>query len=214
MNKFSREFNQIFKIPFEWLSLNLFIAFLTGNYTTYELYGFGQQLLIRTHKKSLWIASKYFYGVYTVVLVYFIGYLIMLIFSLACGGNLNFLPNIEFCWNEYGVDFSKISRAVFFKAAIIQPIMVSIAVTFIQITLSWILKPIISYLFVAIYFIASAYFQSYILIGNHSMLLRNLIFKANGLDGNICVVIDITIICTVLGIGIMVFKNCDIVKKI
>ncbi len=213
MRNFIKEEGRLFIIPFQWLVINIFISFLIGNYSTNELYGYGQQFLIREEKKFNFIFSKYLFAIYTTVFAYLIGYIVMLVFSISSSKILSIIPNSEFSLLAYALDIQNISVITFIFATVIQPIIASIAISFIQITLSWIVKPIVSYLSIVIYIIISAYFQSYLLLGNHSMMLRNSAVESGGLNGMVCVIIDLIVIVSTFIFGVYLFNLQDIIKK-
>ena len=77
-------FKEPFKIPASWLAIQLFITFSIGKYSTDEMSGIGQQLLIRSSKKRKWFFGKIAYC-FSVVLSYYLIIIAVILFGTLLG---------------------------------------------------------------------------------------------------------------------------------
>jgi uncharacterized membrane protein len=93
------------------------------------------------------------------------------------------------------------------------PLLTSIALSLLQMMLSFVLSPIYGYMIAVCLLVASAYFYSPILIGNHSMLARNALFYADGLGSAGGVLASVVTGALSVAIGMLYFKRYDILKK-
>ena len=74
-----------FEIPIAWLMIQLYIAFVIGNYAIQDMSGYGQQFLIRATTKKQWFIGKCFYCVTNVLLYYLLVYFVVIAYSLVMG---------------------------------------------------------------------------------------------------------------------------------
>lgn len=205
--------NEIFPIPMLWLMLQIVIAFLIISYPTQDLYAYGIQVLTRAKSRKLWWLSKCVWNLISVLLFYFMGFIVIIIFSLLSGDPsfaLNEQSNIMI--NEFviqSVPYSKVFTAVF-----VLPVLTSCAVSLLQMVLNFILQPIYSYLVVISLLLASAYYSSPFLIGNYSMLLRNEIVYEGGVNTTIGMAVNLLIMLFCIFFGMHYLKRYDILKKV
>lgn len=202
-----------FQIPGGWMILNIFLTYIIGYYPLKDLKDYGSQILIRSKKRWQWWLSKCIWVLASVFIYYAIGYIVMAVFSLFNGGfSLTPTQNIN-------MDISKVNTFGFTAGklavmAIILPIIISTALSLVQMTISMFIAPIISNIVLVTIIIASAYYCHPLLLGNYLMILRNdaIIFEAGvntvvgiGLGG-------VTAIMAVI-IGNIRFRKMDILEE-
>ena len=212
MREYIPESEEPFVIPFAWLSINLLLAYIIGDYATRDLYEFGTQMILRARKKKYWLAGKIIYCFVCTLTVYFFQVVVAYLFS-ALNGNYNIFVS-EQIWKIYfGIDPCSFSRFEIVNLIFLLPFLTSFVLSLMQLLGTLIFKPIYSFLIVTIYLISSAYWKSYYFIGNYSMFLRNDQLCTNGLDATICLTI-LLVLCPVLVVLIgFVFKKRDIIEK-
>lgn len=210
MNVYIPSAENAFKIPIIWLLLQIIIAFIILNYPTQDLHKYGIQILTRTKKKFSWWISKCFWNIVSVILFYAVGFVIIFIFSTVLGV-ISFAPTDQASEAINMVNLRNANNFDVIICVFILPLITSVAVSLLQMAVSFIIKPIYSYICIVSLMLASAYYFSPILIGNFSMLLRNNVVYPNGIISAVAITIDIIIIFISIFMGYCFFKKRDII---
>ena len=202
----------IFQIPIEWLTIQVMVSLLILSYPTQDLYMYGTQILTRTNQKAMWWLSKCIWNIVTTICFYLVGIGTIFVFTVFYG-EVSLVPTakISELMNQLPIqsyDQSKLLIAVF-----ILPLVTSIALSLMQMTMAFILTPIYSYLIIVCISVASAYFYTPVLIGNFSMLMRNEVIFSSGINSFWAMIICLSLIIISTVIGCFYFKNYDILKK-
>lgn len=201
-----------FRIPLYWLIIQAVMAFLVISYPTQDLFGYGSQLLFRVRKRNIWWISKCLWNSCTVLLFYGTGILLTCIYSLMFG-KFHFEPTQGITLMFSGIDLRAISSLKIYTLAVILPILTSMALSMLQMTLSFILNPIFSYFFIICYVLIAAYYYSPYLIPNFSMVLRNGYITSSGFYISNAILLDIFVIISSALVGLIYFIRFDILKS-
>lgn len=161
--------NTVFKIPFIWLCLHLYIFYLIADYPISDLKMTGKDTLIRIGDRRIWWASKSITTIITVFISYALLTITILAFTLVTGGNLFKVTAI------YEINFTDLM-----VATIVLPMVLTCCVGLFQLSLSLLTRSIISFLGVVALMVISAYFMNPFLFGNYMMLLRNQLLLSEG----------------------------------
>ncbi len=202
-----------FQLPFFWLLQQSLLSFLIVSYPTQDLYTYGVQIFTRTKSKSLWWISKCLWIISTVISFYVIAFITSAVPSFCCYGEIFFEPNTLINYELNYISVDSFDSLELYMAMFFLPVITSIALSMVQMTLSFILSPVISYLLTVCYIIASAYYCSPILTGNFLMLLRNKAVEPSGYSNTLSLVIDATVFITAFFVGLVYFLQSDILKK-
>lgn len=201
-----------FQIPFIWLMTQTLLALLIVNYPTQDLFSYGTQILIHMKKRRVWWISKCIWNICTVLSFYLSAFICVLLI-LAIYGNISFSFNLELNNQINYLDISITDITSSYFAIYGLPIITSVALSLIQMTLSFILSPIYSFIITIAYSVISAYYCAPFLIGNFSMIMRN---SALGL-GSVEILSAVIICCIVSTVSIVTgmihFNRLDIIKK-
>lgn len=199
-------------IPITWLLIQVVLALLVFSYPTKDLYSYGTQVLLRSRQRNIWWISKCIWNISTIIIAYGIGFLTITIVT-AIYGELSLIPNVQVNQEMSALWIQSSELTALYIAVLLLPLLTTIAMSLLQMLLSFLLTPIYSFLIVVCILVASAYFCSPLLIGNYTMLCRNTVAYSNGVDTITGVVVDVIIIvASVIG-GIVYIKRCDILKK-
>ena len=219
MFKGIKEFNprdgNTFEMPTNYIFINMFLAFIVGNYPVKDLHGFGKNVLVRSKSRSLWWLSKCAWN----VMIVFLFYAFMYGFSLAIGivsDNVNINPTIDISKAMAYMNIEQTPLHMQISACIIGliilPICTSMALSMMQMTLTFITTPIISYLIIVTILVASAFYKSQFLIGNYFMMIRNGSYITNGINSVQGLIIDGIIFFISLTIGYLYFNRYDVMN--
>ncbi|ARU60612.1 hypothetical protein CBW65_05590 [Tumebacillus avium] len=201
------------EIPVIWLFVQLYIAYLVGHYPQDDLLGSGPYLLTRSGSRNLWWISKLIWVTVTVTAFYLLAFLTILIVAAIT-------HPLSLSWSEYaGMEMLPLlTDTVHPLVFVIQTfglwLSSSLALSFLQTTLSLVLKPIFSYLATAALILASLFYPSALLPGSHSMWLRHTLFEAErgiSLELSFFYNAAAIVVCAVL--GCLMFQKVDVLSK-
>lgn len=208
-----------FEIPITWLTIQVFIIYLIGNYITLDMTTYGQQYIIRSAHKSYWLFGKLIYCIVCVVSFYIIGYIIIGIYSLAAG-HASLELHADICAYVLEIPIELLDRTDLLFGIVALPVVTSIVLSFFQMVLSLMIKPIYSVIFMMIYVCASAYYLSYFLIGNYSMIHRShkivsqdIFLLRNGIEPYTALCINGVLLAACFMIALMILKKYDYIDK-
>ncbi len=201
------------EIPPGWVLLNIFLSIVIGYYPLNDLKEYGTQILIRSKKRWQWWLSKCFWIMGNVLIFYAIGYIVIAIFSLI-NGELSLNPNHKVSLAVLKLDISGLTTKEVFSACLVLPIVTSIALSLMQLTIAMFSNSIYSNIFIISLLIVSIYYCSPILMGNYLMLLRNsLMVGVKGIETSTGIILSMAISFISITLGIFKFKAYDIIGK-
>lgn len=198
-----------FQIPVIWLLINLYLAYLVGDYPSRDLGGYGKQILIRSKTRRQWWFGKVAWNAASVSIYYAIGYLVMIGFSLATGrvsGN----PSADIVKYFLGMELSGLSGTCWIPVAMIQPMLASLSICLMEMTMSLFIKPIMSFAAIACILVASAYYFTPFLIGNCLMIARSSLVRPDGIGFVFTAFLTVLLSAAAVAIGGMKFQRMDI----
>ncbi len=199
----------MYKIPIVWLFICVFVLIAVLNYPTKDLYSSGIQTLIRSNKRSLWWFSKCIWNIAAVTLLYAAGVAGACIAALFFGGFSFDVTNIVLAQAiGAGMSLTELNLTVF-----LMPLITLVALAMLQMTLSFVLKPIFSFIIVFLYMFLSTFFCSPVLIGNCAMLLNNFELTGMGFGALSGIAANTVVILISAAVGLIYFSNADILKR-
>ncbi len=204
MDRFIPAPGNLFTFPVRWMMVFLLAAFLTLQYPFSDLQGLGQQILIRTKGRTAWWLSKCGWNLCSILVYHGLMFLTAALFCAATqadfsGGFHKELLYVVFQVREAG---QTAADTVWQCSMVLLPVLVSLSLSLLQMSLALVLKPVFSFFAVASVMISSAYCTSPWLIGNYGMPIR---YDAVITDG---VSIKSGVICCVAVLLAAVFAGC------
>lgn len=161
-----------FQIPSIYLLFHLFISFIVARYPLSDLSGYGKQILMRGRSRVKWLLSKYAWAVLTVCVCYCIVFFLAFAFSLVTG-NLSLRLTPSLIQRYFGVDTSVLTAGRLILIGFLIPVMVSIALSFLELTLSIYARPLWGFMAITVLLAVSAYYCHPLLPGNYLMIFRS-----------------------------------------
>lgn len=207
--------NNPFLFPVRWLLILLLILFITLNYPYDDMQSLGQQILIRTKGRALWWLSKCGWNLCCSLLFHLMIYAVVLVFCLATkagltGGADVYLMNVVFTTSR---ETQVSAEGTLPFAVLLLPVAISIGINLLQMTLSLFLKPIFSFLAVAVLMLSSAYFMSPFLVGNYAMPIRYSFMHTKGVRTDVGIIVAVMLILVSLVAGLVRFQHYDILNR-
>lgn len=200
-----------FEIPVVWLLINLYLAYIIGNYPIKDIHGYGQQILLRSRKRGQWWVGKCVWNILSVVVYYGLGWLTLAAATLLTGGRLSLQVTPELLGPILQIQQAPTARLIL--SAALLPVAYSVSLSCLQMMVMMMLKPIGGYVAATCVTAASAYFYTPFLIGNGSMLLRSDLVMENGISLTVSLVSCLAVGLFSLLTGYFYFRRSDILDK-
>ncbi len=162
-----------FQFPAVWILVFLVLPFVLLNYPFRDMYGVGQQILVRSGQRSLWWLSKCCWNFCGTVLYHLIIQAAGLVLSLVFKVEISNRIHMDFINLVFNIRYQEVWHPSSLPlAALLLPMLVSAAINMLQMTLSLFIRPMFGFFAVAVLLLASAYLLSPLLIGNYAMAFR------------------------------------------
>lgn len=203
-----------FAIPFQWLLLILLAIYINFDLTEESSAGVNVQLLLRAGDKKQYWLSKILCITISTSLYFMLGVIV----TLGCGSALGGVSSLEIdnlILNVMNLS-SMVPREATGPAFIPTLLMVWFAIltiTLLQQLISLFIKPIGSFLVMAVFLFLSAYFMKPFFFGNYAMMIRNVLLCEGGVDAaEGILILSLVSLASIAG-GCVVYDRKDILSK-
>ena len=213
MKLYSPNMDGQYLLPAVWMFNQVMIALIVGYYPVRDLNGYGKNTLLRTQSRSRWLLSKLVWIVCMVIAYYIVIYSASFIFALFTGNSLSFMPGEYITRLFYDIDLQDIYVENFVIFIITMPMLTSIVASIVQVMMSYIISPFISFLAIIVVMLSSTYISNPALIGNASMVIRSRFATPVGFTVEETVLYLAIYLIAALNIGFVYFGNKDILNK-
>lgn len=200
---------QQFEVPILWMIVQVSMALIVYDYPVVNLEKYGIQTIIRAKSRALWWFSKCIWVVASVVLYYAVGILIIL-GACMLTGKISFIADQEWNMVMNELDVSLITHEQLWLICIYIPLMSSIALSLLQLTGSFVLSPVYSFLLLLSYIVISVYYNHSCFMGANSMILRSEFAMPGGNTLSGIVITNIIVMCAAAFGGYIYFRRHDI----
>lgn len=214
MKEFIPDHEMGFQLPIVWIIVFFVLPFILLGYPLKDMNGSGQQILIRSTKRTFWWLSKCCWNILGTLFYHFImlmtGLVACLVFRIDTTSNIH----MDFVKAAFEVGPREIREiSVLFISTVILPVCVSASINMLQMTLAIFIKPIFSFLVISILLLTSAYLMSPLLIGNYAMIFRYTWILENGVSVEIGYSISLIILFISIITGTVRFHFYDILES-
>lgn len=203
-----------FAIPFQWLLLILLAIYINFDLTEESSASVNVQLLLRAGDKKQYWLSKILCITISTSLYFMLGVIV----TLGCGSALGGVSSLEIdnlILNVMNLS-SMVPREATGPAFIPTLLMVWFAIltiTLLQQLISLFIKPIGSFLVMAVFLFLSAYFMKPFFFGNYAMMIRNALLCEGGVDAaEGILILSLVSLASIAG-GCVVYDRKDILSK-
>lgn len=201
--------NTPFPLPFLWMFQMLGCCYFGLHYPLEDLHSTGKYRLLLCGNRSIWWISKCIWTCLNVLLYYATAYISSLLVGMLNGAESScFITEYTIFLLRLTGNIKKAPYDATVQFIIIPFVLCTLCI--VQMLLSLIIKPLYSFVCVAAYLLAAAYFKSPFLIGNFAMMARTDLIEENGF--HVSTVIGITLCVLIISIicGNVIFKKKDI----
>lgn len=214
MQEFSLTIDRQFRFPAVWMLMYLVLAYFTLYYPYHDLEDSGRNLLLRSGGRYLWWISKCIWNIVTVLLFFLTGWLVIAVFCLLRGVPLsmeiseNITYFLDMRWSQFWLYPEKLTMEL-----LLLPVLVMLALNLMQMTLSLFIRPIFSFMVTGMVLLASAYYQTHLLIGNYAMPIRSNRLLLHGINPLYGIGYSLGVIAAAFLVGMIRFKKYDIIRR-
>lgn len=197
--------------PMDWLLPQVVLALLVAGSTSVDAGGYGVQVLYRAQSRASWWSAMWICTVLTVLSSYAIAAITWLAACWGLGnGQLTLQPEVQATIS--GLDFADTTGGAI-AGLLVLPVLTSLAISTIQMTLSLLIRPLIGILVVIGYLLASALVHSPVLIAGTSMIARNALFDPQGTTTPQAAAVSVVVCVAVAICGGAVFNRKDLLSR-
>lgn len=204
-----------FVFPAMWLLLFLGSSYLTLSYPLNDLTGIGQQVLMRSGGRKNWWLSKCFWNFLSTFLYFGLIILTVTLFCVALGIPLSNSLDVEISrmlLESY--DIPSLAGGTFFLWIILFPLLVSLLLNLIQMTVGLALSMVWGFAASAVTLLVSAYWMKPWMVGNFAMFRRSKLFlQYGGMDATAGIILIAIGVGATLIIGTWYFERYDILNR-
>ena len=208
--------NKPFEIPVDFLLLNIILAIIIGNYPMKDINGYGRSILVRSDTRLSWWLSKCIWNVLSVITFYTVIYVGIIGTYVAHGGlenGIKLLFNADLMKAVFQVDLDNVNSYVLMITTIVLPIITSIAISMLQMTIAFYLNSIVSYVIIIAMYIFSAFYMKWFMMGNYIMMYRNESINQKGMNLSISLIVDAGVVLISIVSGYLYFRRYDVLEK-
>ncbi|MGN0327387.1 MAG: hypothetical protein ACI4D4_00265 [Lachnospira sp.] len=209
MKKYVPENNKYFELPVIWMTVQMLLLSLVFSYPEKDLSNNGYNILLRCGSRRKWWLSKLMWGIIQILLGYLVILIVIGIYAMVSGTG-EIILHKEYLQYYYGADI--ISNS-FKMDGLMGVLIYGLGISVLHMTFSMIISPLISAIGIIVYDVLSAYIMSPFLIGNISMLLRNVNYVDDGIKIVLTSLCFLIISIIVFWISIEIFNRLDILGR-
>lgn len=213
MKLYSPNMDGQYLLPAVWMFNQVMIALIVGYYPVRDLEAYGKNTLLRTKSRVNWFLSKIIWTVFMVVVYYLILYIATFVFCVCTNNLLSIEPTEYIMYLFYDIDLKNIYVDNFIVFILTMPIATSVVASVMQVILSYIVNPFISFITVIVMMLSSTYIANPALIGNASMVIRSRFVSPVGFTIGECSMYLLLYLVIALVLGIIYFRKKDILNK-
>lgn len=214
MKEFIPDYEMGFQLPIVWILVFFVLPFILLNYPLKDMNGIGQQILIRSTKKIFWWLSKCCWTILGTLVYHLIMQMTGLVMCSIFRLDITYSIHMDFVKAAFEVGHQEVCNiSGLFISTVILPIFVSVSINMLQMTLSLFIKPMFSFLFIAIMLLSSAYLLSPLLIGNYAMIFRYTWILKNGVSVETGYKISLILLFISMGVGTIKFRFYDVLEN-
>lgn len=214
MNEYEIGSPEPFRFPALWMLIVLFALYIVLYYPYNDIYGYGKQVLVNAGSRSIWWLSKCAW-VFTTVLTYFlILFATVFVYARLAGAEMtlniskymymSFLPAAEL--KETLV--TSLNMEIF-----LMPFLLVLALGLLQLFMSLLIRPILSYSLSIVILVTSAYYVHPFFPGNYAMVARSDKLIEAGVNNTVGIYFFLGIILVSMILGWICFYKFDILSN-
>lgn len=206
---------QVFLLPVRWLLFHLYLLYAVLYYPCRDLqYSVGEQLLLKGGSRKGWWIAKCIWNMVFIIISYILVFVTNIVFCAVMGERTGMCVTPELVCELFdtGTSYEEFTSGMALYVLLL-PCMISMTAALFEMLLSFLIKPVFSFLFLAVIYVSSAYLPTVLLVGNYAMPYRSEAVLAEGFSFGQGIVTGILIIAVCVVAGTYFFKRCDLIRR-
>lgn len=164
--------NSFFVLDGIWIFFHIYLAYIIGFYPSRDMKNNNHILMIRSERRACWWIGKCIWSLSNVFIYYVTAFAAIYLSAVVLGKN-GWAVQEQVMKKLYEIEFYNSDTICMYAACIGISFMISAGISFVQMTVSLILNPVVGFSIAAAVLTISVYVFNLYLPGNYLMLLRN-----------------------------------------
>lgn len=202
-----------YQIPVLWLLPQIMISYIVGYYAMTDIDKEGVQVLVRANTRRKWWISKCIWNGTMIIFLHFIIYGVTIINALVNGADIKYGLTLEVITNLCDMYYVTGSKIEVILTLIIMPVLVSIAINMMQMTIALVFSPIIGFICSQSIVFLSTIITSKWLISNYGMLSHSNLTCMSDIDLKEGIVRCVVLYALAVFVGNAYFRKYDVVVR-
>lgn len=203
--------NDSFEIPIYWLAFYIGLAYMTAYYAYDDFLMNGRNMFIALRSRGKWWMSKLIYCCIAVIFYYAVCVGVIAVMAVYYNADMGWNVSASVMTYMYSSSAFSLDGKDVLLLTIILPMVITLAVSEVQMLLGFILTPVISFACVCAMYVFSAYYTVWYLVGNYTMWLRSAYIADEGVYPLSGFVFAAGMLAVACACGFMYFQNKDVV---
>ena len=213
--RFDPSVDQVFVIPVRWLLYHLYLLYAVLYYPCRDLqYSAGELLMIKGGSRSGWWLTKCIWNMAYMAAAYVLTFATVICFCTVTGERAGIMvtPELVHALFDTGSTYAVFASETAVYVCLL-PCLISMALGLLLMLLSFLVKPVIAFLIVAVILISSTYLPTCFLVGNFAMPYRSTAVLPDGflLWQGLAAGILIIVVC--VAAGMRFFQTYDLLRR-
>lgn len=202
---------KLFSIPIYWFAFQIGIHYIVAYYPEKDYKEYGSLIFLSVKSRGKWWFCKCVWCLFTVLSYYIVLIGTVFIVTVLQHGRLSFEFTEELMEFFFGSNMRYVSVNDMLYIAVIVPFFITVALCMLQMLLSFLLSPVVSFASMCGLYVLSAYYTAWWLPANFTMWLRSSYVRTEGISPDSGLLIGLFIIaCSVL-LGWIYFRQKDVI---
>lgn len=207
--RFSPE--KLFSIPIYWFAFQIGIHYIVAYYPEKDYKEYGSLIFLSAKSKNKWWFSKCIWCLFTVLLYYIVLIGTIIIVTVLHHGMMSPHFTEELMEFFFGSNMRYVSLNDMLYIAVLVPFLMTAALCMLQMLLSFLLSPVISFASMCGLYVLSAYYTVWWLPANYTMWLRSSYVSTEGINPDTGVVIGLLLMLFSISLGWVYFDRKDVI---
>lgn len=169
-----------YEIPIMWLTTQMYALYIIGSYPSDDRTRLGQQYLLRCTHSTSWYLAKMIYGLVSIGLFYLEILVIAFLVTVPISKEV-FTAHPELVRMCSNIHLERHTALDLYRSVFVMPWLTAETMGQAYIFLQLLIRPAYAFLASLLYILCSDFYMSKFLIGNYSMIVRNV--QENTFDG-------------------------------
>lgn len=199
-----------FSIPILWFSFQIEIVYIIAYYPEKDFQYYGKNMLIACKSRAGWWNAKCIWCMLSVLFYFLAASVTIWVTALCCGTKSGFAFSEDILTLLVNQHAQYLEQREFVLTVLVLPCLTTLALSLLQILLSFLINPVISFAGICILYVVSAYYTSPFWMGSYTMWLRSSYMEEGGIDPVFGVILSLLVIFGSILFGHMYFEKCDV----